>query len=577
MGQRLSISPETLRDVLAAEGLTNEEIRNLLAISRGESGYFFNAVNQDAGSGDDSWGLFQINFRRPAGGKSRANQLGIPISTAFDGEKNLPSTKALADYFLLEKRDGEWLVQDGVTEEELIKRNLDALAIMWTNMPNVRNSDRPFKPWSVHPDSKAYRDASAKGATAHERKWKEDSTFVDERFSNLLGEGEATLSSTGPSEREIQLENEFDANKGNPFRQRQIINEILIERNREGYPNPPVDSVSSAEETAIEQGLLNDEPRNIGDPQRVINPEYTQDYEFLRGNPDAEVEFAGQTFNIVDLIEAERDRELGDLVDPSFYFDPSNPRYDVWVQGLYEQTQHYAKSAQGRADRENNWFKSGEGDELTDRRLDLIEDTVTRVEQLFDDAGIVATETEILEFARDAWLAGWSDDAIRDELSDREDMEFGTDVALASEINANRQDIQSKYRQYLVDPDPDVISEQNRRLWRGETTLENIEAGLASQSADLYPAFADRIEAGRTPLDILSSYSSIFRGVMGYSPEWDGAHMSMGVDMLKDGNITGANFATFLRSTDEYDMTPNAINNAYRLIGTIGETMGVMP
>ena len=31
MGQRLQISPETLRDALAAEGLDNEEIRNLLA------------------------------------------------------------------------------------------------------------------------------------------------------------------------------------------------------------------------------------------------------------------------------------------------------------------------------------------------------------------------------------------------------------------------------------------------------------------------------------------------------------------------------------------------------------------
>ena len=100
MGQRLQISPETLRDALAAEGLDNEEIRNLLAIARGESTYFFNSVNQDVETVDDSWGLFQINFRKPAGGKSRATQLGIPISTAFDGEKDLPSEKDLADYFL---------------------------------------------------------------------------------------------------------------------------------------------------------------------------------------------------------------------------------------------------------------------------------------------------------------------------------------------------------------------------------------------------------------------------------------------------------------------------------------------
>ena len=43
-----------------------------------------------------------------------------------------------------------------------------------------------------------------------------------------------------------------------------------------------------------------------------------------------------------------------------------------------------------------------------------------------------------------------------------------------------------------------------------------------------------------------------------------------------DGNITGAGFARYLRTTEEYDMTPNAINAAYDLVGTIGRTMGVM-
>ena len=86
-------------------------------------------------------------------------------------------------------------------------------------------------------------------------------------------------------------------------------------------------------------------------------------------------------------------------------------------------------------------------------------------------------------------------------------MEFGADAPIASEINATRQEINDLYRQYLIDPDPDVISDANRRIWRGETDITPIDAGLASESADLSPAGAGRIEAGRPPLAILSSYT----------------------------------------------------------------------
>lgn len=384
------------------------------------------------------------------------------------------------------------------------------------------------------------------------------------------------LKQVGPSEREVQLENEWIKNKGNEFRQREIINEILQERNREGYPNPPENSVSSAEQIAIDQGLLEEGATDIGDPLPNLQPGYTEDYEFLRGVPEGEVEFAGQTWNIVDLLEAERDRELGDLVDPSFYFESTDPKYLLWVQGLYEQTQHFFQSAENQALRENNWFKSGDNDEFNPRQLSLLETTITNVEKIFNEAGIVATETELLKFARDAWIQGWSTDAIKDELSNREDMEFGTDAPTASLINASRQDIQSKYRQYLQPIDPEIIAEQNRKLWRGETDLNTIEAGLASDAADVYTAWADRIEAGRTPLQILNSFDPIFRSVMGYTPEWDGNHQTIAMQ-LGTGAVTGAGLASYLRSTDEYDLTPNAINNAYSLIGTIGETMGVMP
>ena len=574
-----AVNAETLANALKARGFSNAEIYNFVAIARGESSFLFESVNrhQEGGdAGDDSWGLFQINFTKGAAGDQRAKSLGIP--TKKDG---LPTVAGLAAYFGLTRTknaDGSYSYtpRKGVIEEELIEKNIKAMEIMWNG--------EDYSAWSVHPDNGEFENNERA-----QQIWAESTEFADDLFLDEYGEfafqydkeipqqpddswnvGQYTPKGSdpvieGPSQREIELENFYHLRRDEGADRAElhsILEQIIDERNREGYPNPPEGTQEMVD--------------GVPEAPEVISVDFGNDYEFLRGNPDGDVEFEGEIWNIVDLIEAEKRRELFVAGKP-FFFEDEDPALGLWIQNLYQQTQHFFDSEEGRGLRENDWFLAGEGDEYTNRRRDLIEKYVTKVEKIFDEAGIVATEVELLDFARDAWLAGWSDDAIRDAVSEREDMEFGADAPVASEINATRQEINDLYRQYLIDPDPDVISDANRRIWRGETDITTIEAGLASESADLYPAWADRIEAGRTPLAILSSYNSIFRSVMGYMPEWDGTHRSLGMELGSgDGNITGAGFARYLRTTEEYDMTPNAINAAYDLVGTIGRTMGVM-
>ena len=77
----MTISISTLAKALEERGFTPEQILNFVAIARGESSYLFEAVNrhQEGGDeGDDSWGLFQINFTSSAAGEQRAKELGIP-------------------------------------------------------------------------------------------------------------------------------------------------------------------------------------------------------------------------------------------------------------------------------------------------------------------------------------------------------------------------------------------------------------------------------------------------------------------------------------------------------------------
>ena len=138
----MKISIERLTKEFSERGFTPEQILNFVAITRGESGYLFEAQNPKGN--DNSWGLFQINFTKSAGGVERAEALGLPVKA--DG---LPTQAGLAKYFGLKRNaDGTYSVRDGVSEEELIKRNFDALEMMWNG--------EDYSPWSVHPDNDGF-------------------------------------------------------------------------------------------------------------------------------------------------------------------------------------------------------------------------------------------------------------------------------------------------------------------------------------------------------------------------------------------------------------------------------------
>jgi hypothetical protein len=135
----MKISIGRLSKALEERGLTPDQIFNFLAIARGESGYRFEAQNPKGN--DNSWGLFQINFTKAADGVGRAKALGIPVKA-----NGLPTLAGLAKYFGLKRNaDGTYSVRDGVSEEELIKANLDALTMMWNG--------KDYGAWSVHPDN----------------------------------------------------------------------------------------------------------------------------------------------------------------------------------------------------------------------------------------------------------------------------------------------------------------------------------------------------------------------------------------------------------------------------------------
>ena len=263
----MKISVAKLAAALQDEGFSQDQILNFIAISRGESDFDVSGVNrgvEGGDEGDDSWGLFQINFAKGAAGDLRADALKIP--TKADG---LPTVAGLAKYFGLvrtKNKDGSkkthsYKIKQGVSEEEVIAKNVAALKMMWNK--------EDYSAWSVHPDSPKFagsQDAQDKwngAATGRFANRQGNADFAEEFFKNeygetvefsdsdsLLGETEQPDNSanvgvftpessseedrTGPSMRELELEEEFEANRiaGNRDRQQEILEEIMEERER---------------------------------------------------------------------------------------------------------------------------------------------------------------------------------------------------------------------------------------------------------------------------------------------------------------------------------------------------------
>lgn len=276
------------------------------------------------------------------------------------------------------------------------------------------------------------------------------------------------------------------------------------------------------------------------------------------------------------------------ITNPAYYGDrlPGSDEYKEWVISLLNQTEFYRASAEGRLERDQKWYAEGEGEEWSTRRRDLVEEKLEILERYIAQSKLDWTDDEILAAAKFAWLNGWDDNDIREflisgELGDvgfeGELLDFDAEAVAGTLQSEQRNEIKKTFSDYLIDPSEAEIEKWAERMFLssdgGVADLALLNDYLAQEAADLYPGSAERILQGRTPLAILGSYKSVFQGVMGYEPDWKDAHRSLAIETL--GRPSSAfDFATYLRGTTEYDITPGAVNNAFSTVNDLGRLMG---
>ena len=599
----MRVSSEELAEALEDRGWSPDDIYNLVAIANLESDFKLDTLVWN--SLDHSAGMFQLNLRKEDGGAKRAFELGI-----VDTER-VP-TKAEVRAFL-----------KGLDKEELLEFNLDVAEYVYEEAGNN------FRLWSVHPDNKFFEKDSSDEYTAEvkKEKWLEGRAVAREALaeagieSPLANLDQSYIDQNIPenlqgklgSEIEFRLEEMMD--EAETREEAAIIRKMILnERNRDpnqigkfgenqGLDVTRPDRVVNLSDLGIElasaqtpndprpeEEIIIDDPNQSG---QFANPEQDLEesieskkskldilmWEYLRGNPSVLVEhpITGEMVDLVALIE---ENPLG--------YEDGTPEMEQWIKSLYYQTDHYQDSEVGRADREYQWNSGGDSeDEWSTRRLDLISIQIEQLEQILGQANINLDDTQIWELAKQSYLQGLNLAEIKDFLVTATTdtgsplFDFGAGAPAGGTISDFRSSINNLYRQYLMDPDEELLERRSRQLFTGETTLDLVEDEMIEQAALLFPAWKDRIEAGKSPLSIVSSYNGIFSSVMGYNPSWDGRHKDMAVQLggltvegQDQKEMSGGDFARWLRQTDEYDQSPRGINNAYELVTGLGRLMG---
>ena len=635
----IRVSSARIAEFLLSKGVFSEEtIRNFIAIAQLESGNNLNIPNHDyLSDGDDSYGLFQVNFKPNAGGDQRAKNLGIPterrlITEERDGsggskfwgkDKNGKERKVYKDMPTAEGLRDWWGITTDLTEEQLLEKNFIALTV---GMGYKEGGS--YAPWATHPDNPKHA-----GNAKLVKKWnttfanvnamdfsnpdsvlnkKPDAPKTDEEWERMVLEdrfvraenelqeinlenkdiqssyrgtrqlrgGEQIDKRTGLKKGSVLEEDEIYIanNKRAEFLQKTLEEtsmKLREETNTTGNSDFEPVFVTSTNDTEDEDEDYY--PQEFGEPEPGMVEEREWDsvesrLKFLEGRDDL-------------LVDG---RDLFDIIQNDWEalgLEKGTEEFEAWIEEQLKQTDYYKDLTRNQKTALEQWqpagLDSGE-EEYSVRRRGLIAGQKRLLENILNSSSIVWDEEKILDAAKFFWENGInSESEIKQWLSDGdatvEDVGFvdTEDTVLRGEINNAQQNVLDSARQYFYNVTPEALELDTQRLFNGSISVDELQAEYADYAADLYPMWGDRLQAGRTVLQIANSFSGIFSNTIGRNPMWDGEDSDW-ILKLGTGEIGPANFAESLRRSSTYDTSARGINAAYQQAAEIGKLMGAV-
>jgi hypothetical protein len=624
----MKISVAKLAAALQDEGFSQDEILNFIAISRGESDFDVSGVNRGVEGGDgndDSWGLFQINFTKGAAGAARAKKLRIP--TKADG---LPTVAGLAKYFGLvrtknkdgSKRTHSYKVKQGVSEEELIAKNVAALKMMWNG--------EDYSPWAVHPDSPKFadnQDAQDKWYGADRGRFANrqgNADFAEEFFKNeygetvefadrdsLLGETDQPETSanvgvftpessseedrTGPSMRELELEEEFHNNEGNPDRQQEILEEIVKERERytaerSGTLTPEQTESRSFNRDRFPDGSAVDfdlPPHLLESGARlpsVLTQEMVDSLYQMYGGADY---FMGREdmriFTGLDGKPIKPTVVDGYTIEPGMnallYAQVMGYEEENQVRAVLEQTEWYQSRVASARKFDVTWHELGgagweDGDEWSQDQINYLDNKGDELALMASRLGLDIEDPAVRNMLRDM-----SYRSMRLGM-DKRDEKVELINALTEGLDPDRtpgllesyeSTVESYERKWMIDLGGSATSDLAKELYYGDIDENVLNEQLKEQSINMYPSLRNLIESGYTPQSYFAPFKQKGEAILERPLDFMGGDNDLFIQLATGGMgeaglqapMALAQAGDYFRNRDEWRYTKNANDLSY--------------
>ena len=263
------------------------------------------------------------------------------------------------------------------------------------------------------------------------------------------------------------------------------------------------------------------------------------------------------------------------------------------IEDMFLQTKWYNETEPQRREWQAIWY--GEGGKVNQTWADsnanqraLLDDEMDQIRREAERLGLDLDDEALWNLAFEAKSMGFDTYEIREQFvrTVEEGGKYLQELYDSDEgrFEVTRNDIRDDAAQYMTTWTDADLDNAARRVYLGETTVEEIEAGIRAQAKADNPALASLIDQGYTPKMYFASYAKEAENLLERKVDFLGGDKGLydqlvGTDWSSDGlarPMTRAEFGRTLRATPEWQYTDNARDAAYDAASQIARMFGAI-
>ena len=275
------------------------------------------------------------------------------------------------------------------------------------------------------------------------------------------------------------------------------------------------------------------------------------------------------------------------------YIDKHGLTDENQIRGLFLQTDWYNNTEPELKEWQRIWYaEGGEGfqtfAESNANQRALLDDKMDTISREAERLGLDLDQEALWKLAYEAQSMGFDTYEMREQFTRTVDEGgkylqklFDSDEG---RFEATRNDIRDDAGQYMTTWTDAALDDAAKRVYLGQTSIEEIEAGMRNQAKADNPALASLIDQGYTPRMYFASYGKQAEDLLERKVNFLGGDRGLydqltGTEWSTDGMarpMTRAEFGRTLRSTPEWQYTDNARDSAYDAASQIARMFGAI-